>query len=145
MPIEKSWLRQPASSGSNVNIVFGGDYTYTLGRTLFKYEERGLPTGEGVLVSGGYSIGRLQVQEGLVVDISDPDLLLWTSVDDLVRLHTSSKKLARVRLYLTNGYVECDGWVTGFNAPRMAEDGHAVIKITFDFLIKTKDTTNLGV
>ena len=44
----------------------------------------------------------------------------------------------------SGGYIEVDGWVTGYSANRDAVDGHAVVQVTFDFLIKSKNTSNLA-
>lgn len=142
-----SWVRQPHDSGANINIVFGGDFGYTLSRGMFLSEERGLPNGEGVLVSGGYSIGKISVVEGLITDEEiTADEILWKEFDELLAQYTSSKQVSRIRLYLidTGGFVEADGWVTNYAATRDALDGHAAIKVTFDFLIKSKNTSSLN-
>ena len=142
-----SSLQQPAGSGSNINLEFGGDYSYSLNRGLFKSNVMGLPTGAAQLVSGGHSIANVRVVEGIVAipDGDSPDKILWTVMDELVRLYTRSSDITRLRLYLDSagGYVEVDGWIDGYNATRDAVDGHAVIKVTFDFIIQSKNTSNL--
>ena len=142
-----SYLQQPAGTGTNIQIEFEADYTYSLNRTLFKSNTMGRPNGAGALVSGGHSLGMLRGVNGIVVtETQTPEKVLWDEMDELVKSYTSSKQITRLRLYTDNqgGYLELDGWVQGFNADRSAKDGHAVIKITFDFIIKTKNTANLN-
>lgn len=143
-----SYIHYPASTGANINLEFGSDYTYSLGRTKVKATEMGLPNGNGAFVAGDHSYAMLRAVEGIVSIPagSSADKILWTVLDELVRLYTNSKKISRIRLYLDDagGYVECDGWMTSYNAARDSKDGHAVIKVTFDFLIQTKDTTNIN-
>lgn len=142
-----SYIQQPPGSGSNIHIEFGGDYSYSLTRALYKHQELGLPEGGAVLASGGHSIAKLTVVEGLLVtDTKSPDKILWDEMDELVRQYTSTGEVSRVRLYLEEGggYIDCDGWVTEFDGPRDSVEGHVVIKLTFAFLIKSKDTSNLA-
>ena len=142
-----SYIEQPPGSGSNIHIEFQGDYSYSLERALFKTVEVGMPSGAAQLASGGHSLSRLKAIEGLIVTESkSPDKILWDEMDELVRQYTSTEKECRLRLYVeeSGGYIEVDGWVTGYSANRDAVDGHAVVQVTFDFLIKSKNTSNLA-
>jgi len=74
-----------------------------------------------------------------------PDEIIWDELDELVRLYTSSQQVHKLRLYLNSngGYVDCTGWMTTYDAQRGAQDGQAIITVSFDFLIKTKDTAQI--
>ena len=142
-----SYLEQPAGSGSNIHLNFQADYSYSLGRVLFKSEVVGRKNGQAALVSGGHSYATIRGIHGVVTSETETaEKQLWEEMDPLVEQYTSSKQITRLRLYVDDqgGYVQCDGWVQGYNADRSVIEGHVVIKITFDFVIKTKDTSNLN-
>jgi len=142
----QSFIQQPSDTGANIKLEFGGDFDYSLSRSKYKADEVGLPDGSAQLVSGGHSIARMKVTEAIITAApKTPDEIIWDELDELVRLYTSSQQVHKLRLYLNEngGYVDCTGWMTTYDAQRGAQDGQAIITVSFDFLIKTKDTAQI--
>ena len=142
-----SWIKQPPTTGANVDISFGADYNYGFERGLFNHKEIGTVTGAAKLGSGGHSISRLTGVEGIVTDSTDSaDLKLFRDFDVLIKSFTKSKDKCKLRYYLNpdGSYAEFTGWVTNYSASRDVHEGKSVIRITFDFLVESIDYSNLN-
>jgi len=126
-------------------VTFRAEDRYSLSRQLFKSKENAYPDGEGVLGSGGHSMGKITISAHLItVSGGDSaDKQLWDDLDEIVKSNTDRATVATMTIILATGNLVLTGWCTGFSADRDAPDGIAHVPFTLDFLIKTKNTAAL--